>query len=107
MCYRVLKSASRPCRSNPDDFTFPFDLRGVRSREEAFAITGRPYLLEPTRDAYIDHREIRDLEVCQLESSMSCPNLLCKLKGLFQFSDHSESQQLHIAVLIISTQLLF
>lgn len=57
--------------SNPDDFVFPFDLRGVKSREEAFAITGRPHLLEPTREAFIDHQEIRDLELTQRVPELS------------------------------------
>lgn len=61
--YFTRRAACCLYRSNPDDFVFPFDLRGVTTREEAFAITGRPFLLKPTRDAYIDHQEIRDLEV--------------------------------------------
>lgn len=51
------------CRDHPDDFIFPFDLRGVQSREEAAEITGRSYLTEVVDQPYIDHEEIRELEV--------------------------------------------
>lgn len=52
------------CRSHPDDYTFCFDLRGIQSREEAYAITGRPPdNVEQEQSAYIKRDEIRDLEV--------------------------------------------
>ena len=52
------------CSDPPDDFVFPFDLRGITCLEEAYAITGRPIDgLQGAERPYLDHREIRDMEV--------------------------------------------
>lgn len=44
--------------SPPDDFIFPFDLRGVRTYEEAYAITGREPPMSPASGGFISQEEL-------------------------------------------------
>lgn len=75
----ILSPCFTPCRVRPNDYIFPFDLRGVKSREEVFEITGRPWMLETPVESYLDGEELREIEV---RTYMERSFLTCKDKGL-------------------------